>query len=145
MVDFAARRQSLVESLARSGYIRDPNVRRAFLDVPREEFVYSLDVKRDEHYLEQVEYCVPPRQPRPVVEEVERVALEAYRALGCRDVGRVDLRLDAGGSPRFLELNPLPGLKPGWSDLAILSDKAGLPYDELIAEIVRGACLRYGL
>jgi D-alanine-D-alanine ligase len=112
--------------------------------VAREAFVYSLDVKRDEHYTEQIEYCLPPRQPAALTRRVEEVALAAYRALDVRDVGRVDLRLGADGEPKFLEVNPLPGLKPGWSDLSILSEKAGMSYDELIAAIVREACTRYG-
>ena len=73
------------------------------------------------------------------------ISLAAYRALGCRDVGRVDVRLSREGEPKFLEVNPLPGLKPGWSDLAILSEKAGLPYPELILAIVAGARERLGL
>ena len=40
------------------------------------------------------------------------MALAAWRALGCRDGGRVDLRRDAGGRPQFLEVNPLAGLHP---------------------------------
>ncbi len=72
-------------------------------------------------------------------------ALAAYRALGCRDVARVDLRSDADGGPMFLEVNPIPGLKPGFSDLAILTELAGRSYDWLIGAIVDGACARHGL
>ena len=46
MADFDARRRSLVVSLERGGYIRDPTVRRAFLVVPREEFV-PVDLRGD--------------------------------------------------------------------------------------------------
>ncbi|HUR28513.1 MAG TPA: D-alanine--D-alanine ligase [Planctomycetota bacterium] len=109
------------------------------------DFVYSLDVKRDENFHERIEYVVPPRQPPALVARMEEIALGAYRALGCRDVGRVDLRVGKDGEPKFLEVNPLPGLKPGWSDLAILADKAGLGYDALIVAIVDGAILRLGL
>jgi len=111
----------------------------------RADFVYSLDVKRDEHFHERIEYVVPPRQPASLVARMEEIALGAYRALGCRDVGRVDLRVGRDGEPKFLEVNPLPGLKPGWSDLAILADKAGLGYDALIVAIVDGATARLGL
>jgi D-alanine-D-alanine ligase len=113
--------------------------------VAREQFVYSLDVKRDENYHEQIEYCLPPRQAPELTRCVEEIALEACRALDVRDVARVDLRVGADGEPKFLEVNPLPGLKPGWSDLAILSEKAGLAYDGLIAAIVDEARKRYGL
>ncbi|MEZ5891875.1 MAG: hypothetical protein R3C58_01815 [Parvularculaceae bacterium] len=72
-------------------------------------------------------------------------ALAAYRALGCRDVGRVDMRSDANGEPQFLEVNPIPGLKPGFSDIAMLTDMSGRDYDWLIGEIMRSACARQGL
>lgn len=112
---------------------------------PRDRFVYSLEVKRDVHFAARMEYVVPPRQPQALIDRMEQVALTAYRALGCRDVGRVDLRVGSDGEPRFLELNPLPGLKPGWSDLAVLAEKAGTRYEDLILAIVNEARARYGL
>ncbi len=57
------------------------------------------------------------------------VALTAYRTLGCRDIGRVDLRSDRRGEPQFLEVNPIPGLTPGFSDLPVLADMSGKSYD----------------
>lgn len=111
----------------------------------RSDFVYSLDLKRDVNFHERVEYCVPPRQPRELVERMQQIALAAYRALGCRDVGRVDLRVGRDGEPKFMEVNPLPGLKPGWSDLAVLAGKAGMPYERMILAIVEAAVERQGL
>ena len=73
------------------------------------------------------------------VAAAERVALAAWRILGCRDAGRVDLRCDAFGSPSFMEVNPLAGLHPEHSDLPILATKAGLSYVELIHRIVASA------
>jgi D-alanine-D-alanine ligase len=73
---------------------------------------------------------------------VEPVALAAWRALGGRDAGRIDLRLDAAGRPQVLELNPLPGLHPTHSDLPILWSALGRPYAELIAAIVDSAAAR---
>lgn len=73
------------------------------------------------------------------------VALGAYRALSCRDAGRVDLRCDENGEPCFLEVNPLPGLNPAYSDLPILSGMAGITYDQLLGSIVDAASRRWGL
>jgi D-alanine-D-alanine ligase len=73
---------------------------------------------------------------------VEPVALAAWRALGGRDAGRIDLRLDAQGRPLVLELNPLPGLHPTHSDLPILWSALGRPYVELIGAIVDSAAAR---
>lgn len=74
--------------------------------------------------------------------EAGRVALGAYHALQCLDAARIDLRSDASGQPQFLEVNTLAGLHPTHSDLPILSGKAGLSYDDLIAGIVSAALSR---
>jgi D-alanine-D-alanine ligase len=68
-----------------------------------------------------------------------QLALEAWKALGCRDGGRVDFRCDASGDPPFLEANPLAGLNPGESDLIILSRLVGITYLTLIERIVASA------
>jgi D-alanine-D-alanine ligase len=91
---------------------------------------------------ELVEYRLVRSADDPVVAEAERVALASWRALGCRDGGRVDLRCDRNGHPSFLEVNPLAGLHPLHSDLPILSTLAGMTYPELIDGIVRSAAVR---
>ncbi|MBN1825993.1 MAG: D-alanine--D-alanine ligase [Candidatus Eisenbacteria bacterium] len=70
------------------------------------------------------------------------VALDAWRALGCRDAGRVDIRLDESGGPQFLEINPLAGLDPVSGDLPILCRSAGVPYETLIKRIIESASRR---
>jgi D-alanine-D-alanine ligase len=106
----------------------------------QEEFIYSLEVKRN--WREEVEYHVPPRLPPATLAAIERVALGAYRALGCRDVARVDVRLDETGAPRFIEVNPLPGINPVTGDLCILAARSGIPYERLIARVVEEALTR---
>jgi D-alanine-D-alanine ligase len=69
--------------------------------------------------------------------EVEEVALATWRVLGCRDAGRVDVRLDDHGRAQMLEVNPLAGLTPGHSDLPIMAALKGMEYRALIAEILR--------
>ncbi len=107
-----------------------------------EEFVYSLEVKRN--WREEVLYHVPPRRPARLVRAVEDLALASCRALGCRDLCRIDVRLSADGAPRFLEANPLPGLAPGSGDFVILAERCGLPYEELIDRVVQSALARAG-
>lgn len=74
------------------------------------------------------------------------VALAAYRALGIRDAGRLDLRA-AGMNPRsevhFIEANPLAGLHPGHSDLPILCGLAKTSYTSLLAMIMESALRRH--
>lgn len=73
---------------------------------------------------------------------VEQVALATWRCLGCRDAGRVDVRLDDAGQPQMLEVNPLAGLTPGYSDLPIMAELSGMPFRTLIAEVLRAASAR---
>lgn len=104
--------------------------------------VYSYRNKQE--YVGKVNYEYLDRSREPLVADVEAVAIAAYRALGCRDAGRVDVRLDAQGSPCFIEVNPLAGLNPVVSDLAILVRQSGLGYPALVQSIVREALARLG-
>jgi D-alanine-D-alanine ligase len=87
----------------------------------------------------------PARVAPELYREIERTALDAYHALGCRDWCRVDVRVDRFGVPNILELNPLPGIIP---DPAMNScfpkaaRAAGFSYDELIQDVVRLAWRR---
>ncbi len=78
----------------------------------------------------------------PLVAEAEKIALDAWIALDCRDGGRVDIRCDAHGKPMFLEVNPLAGLHPTHSDLPMIATAIGMPYAELIRAIVDSAATR---
>ena len=104
-----------------------------------ERFIYSLEVKRD--YRQRVHYECPAKLPPERLQAVENAALAVYRALGCRDVARIDFRLK-DGTPYFLEVNPLPGLNPESSDLVILARLAGWSYEQLIESILQAAVER---
>jgi len=107
------------------------------------QFVYSVEIKRN--YLAEVDYHVPPRLPSPSIVAIERAAVTAYRILGCRDIARIDLRLDSAGHPCLLEVNALPGLDPVRSDLPILCSRLGITYESLIGRIVWHAAKRTGI
>jgi len=109
--------------------------------------VYGYEAKwlwdTAEHQLEI--YECPARVPDSVARDVERVALAAYHALGCRDWCRIDVRLDAQGVPNVVELNPLPGILPDPrlnSCFPKAARAAGYSYDGLIQEVVRIAWRR---
>lgn len=70
------------------------------------------------------------------------LALKVWNALSCRDGGRVDIKYDRFGKPSFIEVNPLAGLNPEYSDLPILCGLAGVSYNKLIEEIIDSAILR---
>ncbi|MBF0592670.1 MAG: D-alanine--D-alanine ligase [Nitrospirae bacterium] len=101
-------------------------------------YVYSYENKE---FCEQlVDYALV--EDTIIRQEASDLAIAAYRAIGCRDAGRVDVRADAAGRLFFLEINPLPGLHPTHSDLPILCAKAGMSYGQLIGEIIRSASVR---
>ena len=81
----------------------------------------------------------PPVYPRGIgaraTKRTQQVALAAYRALGLRDYGRVDLRLAPDGTPYVIEVNPNPWLHPE-CELTMAWTKTGRGYDELVGRIV---------
>jgi D-alanine-D-alanine ligase len=74
--------------------------------------------------------------------DVESLAVRAWRALGCRDGGRIDVRLDDKGQVHFIEVNPLAGIHPQHSDLPIMAGMVGMEYDTLIETIMNSAVQR---
>jgi D-alanine-D-alanine ligase len=90
-----------------------------------------------------VENKVPCDVSRDLYSELERVARASFAALGCRDIARVDLRLDATGNVHFIECNPLPGMAPNFSDLCVMAKVEDLSYNALVAEIMAPAVRRY--
>ena len=110
------------------------------LNAGAEPDVYSYVNK--ERCEELVEYRLVSADRDEEVRRAEAIALAAWRALGCRDAGRVDLRSDEHREPQFLEVNPLAGLHPAHSDLPMLCTALGIPYVTLIERIVNSAMKR---
>jgi len=107
--------------------------------------VYTGRVKSDpgdEYFLT----CPAPLPPK-LSARLQALSAAVFRVTGCLDVARVDFRLDADADdePSVLEVNALPGLAPGYSDLVLAADAAGLSYVELINAILDAARRRYGL
>jgi D-alanine-D-alanine ligase len=112
--------------------------------------IYSFDAKfvwdRPEHPLD-IFQC-PARITKKLQASIERVTLDAFRVLGCRDWARIDVRLDADGNPNVLEVNPLPGILPDPADNSCLpkaARAAGIGYDELIQSCLKYAAARQGV
>lgn len=103
---------------------------------PAADYSYEVKERCEEH----VEYL--PMPPDALREETEALALAAYRALECRDAGRVDIRFDRHGRPSFMEVNPLPGLHPHHSDLPMIGTQEGMSYPQLIGAIIASAAAR---
>jgi D-alanine-D-alanine ligase len=118
-----------------------PPMEIVFLDKADVNPVYSFEHKLD--WTNRIKYETPAKIDFAQLRDMEKAARGAFSALGCRDVARIDFRMDALGRIYFLECNPLPGLTPGWSDLCLIAKAAGMDYRTLIGEILTGAIRRY--
>jgi len=92
-------------------------------------------------------YLCPAPLAKEAVEELNWLAAATFRVTGCLDVARVDFRLDANDNnkPYILEINPLPGLNPEYSDLPAEAQAAGWGYEELVNRILDEAIERQGV
>lgn len=102
--------------------------------------VYSYRNKEQSESL--VDYRLVQAANDRQVSEAERIALAAWRTVGGRDAGRLDLRCDATGQPQLIEINPLAGLHPTHSDLPMLCTALGWSFAELIGRIIKSARCR---
>ena len=116
-----------------------PPLEVKFTDPNDKHPVYAFDSK---FYSRGVELQVPAQVDPALGKELQRVARAAFIALGCRDVGRIDVRLDQEGRVHFIECNPLPGLAPGFSDLCLIANACSMEYRSLIGEILASALRR---
>lgn len=98
----------------------------------------KVELADDYHY-----FCPAPLEPAQEA-DLKKLAAAVFRVTGCRDVARVDFRLDANRNhqPYILEVNPLPGLNPGYSDLCLQAQAGGWPYERLINTIAELAAIR---
>ncbi|RLD97426.1 MAG: D-alanine--D-alanine ligase, partial [Aquificota bacterium] len=83
-------------------------------------------------------YEVPAKLPRDIALMVQDMALLAHRALGCKDVSRVDFRLSEDGTPYVLEVNTIPGMTET-SLLPKAAAAAGISFEELVLRILESA------
>lgn len=110
---------------------------------PDRPHIVSYAAKWDERHEEYAGTRPVPMRPEPALAaRVEDVARRAFAALGVRDFGRVDLRIDAGGQPWVIDVNPNCDLSPD-AGVARAAARAGLAYDALIGRICEIAWSRY--
>lgn len=101
----------------------------------------KVELAEDFHYM-----CPAPTTPE-LEHELQVYAATVFRVIGCKDVARVDFRLDErqNNKPYILEVNPLPGLHPGYSDLCLEATAAGWSHARLVNTIVEMACKRHNI
>jgi D-alanine-D-alanine ligase len=103
---------------------------------PKRQF-YDYKAKYEEggavHHL-------PPRISSERTDECIGLALEAYSIVECSGLARIDLIVPEKGSPVVLEVNTIPGM----TELSLapeIAAHAGIPFDELVAEVMNSATL----
>ncbi|KAJ5215162.1 uncharacterized protein N7469_011653 [Penicillium citrinum] len=124
----AARKRKCQSDLAE---ISDDIFARGFLDVENKNTENDKDVMK---FLMSAE--------SPEAQASEQLALQVWRVMELRDAGRVDIRWGADGKPYVLEVNPLPGLAPGYSFLTETARLQGISHEKLIGEIISSAIER---
>lgn len=96
---------------------------------------------------DQLNYLCPAPLDDEMIDELNWITAAVFRISGALDVSRVDFRLDANENwkPYILEINPLPGLSPGISDLVIEAGAEGVGHTHLVNMILDTALERYGM
>src|SRR5258708_29935796 len=81
-------------------------------------------------------YFCPAELEPELTKKLQYLGLRAHILLNALDISRTDIRLDAEGNPRLMEINTLPGLTPDYSDLCLQSKAEGIAYNDLILDIL---------
>lgn len=105
--------------------------------------IYGFEQKLSDNT--DVRFQCPAELDPVLMKTISQSAKAAFRALGCRDVARIDFRMDHQGNVHFIECNPLPGLSPNFSDLCVIGLAADLSYEALVKEIMAPAVRRWKL
>ena len=105
--------------------------------------VYNYTVKQE--YQSYVTYQCPAEIPQKMEQELIRLSKKIFQALNCRDFARIDFRADDSGKLYFIEINPLPGLAPHYSDYPMLAEFCGVSHENLVCEVLKAGASRAGL
>lgn len=97
-------------------------------------FLYSQENKR--LWEERIKYEPASAINKSIRKRIEKYAIESFKTLELRDIARIDFRLDREGNPKIIDVNPLPGLSPYYSDLPIICKLKGKNYGYLIRTIL---------
>ncbi|HMN25391.1 MAG: ATP-grasp domain-containing protein [Ignavibacteriaceae bacterium] len=108
------------------------------------EAKWILDTKENEFDV----FDCPANITKELEEKINKVCLDTYRVLKCRDWSRIDLRLDKNGEPNIIEINPLPGIIPDPNENSSFpkaARAAGIDYNDMINIVLASAVKRYNL
>lgn len=130
--------QTIVERYIRGreltvGIIRDEAL--PIVEVRFKKDFFDFSSKYEDN---QAEFIVPAELPPEIYKKIQELAYNVFKVLGCRGLGRVDLRLAEDFKPYILELNSIPGLT-SHSLLPLAAREAGLDFSQLCEEILKDA------
>ncbi len=121
-----------------------PPMEIIYHDSPIKGFnVYNYTVKQA--YTKYVSYRCPAEITLGLEKELVSLSKKIFLALNCRDFARVDFRTDEAGKVYFIEINPLPGLAPHYSDYPMLAEFCGVQHEDLVYSVLRAGAARAGL
>jgi D-alanine-D-alanine ligase len=100
------------------------------IETPREFYDYEA-----KYIANDTRYLIPCGVPEKKEKELQALCLKAFRALGCRGWGRVDLMLDKRGRPFLLEVNTSPGMTDH-SLVPMAARAVGMSYEELCMKVL---------
>ncbi|MEQ1882337.1 MAG: D-alanine--D-alanine ligase, partial [Burkholderiales bacterium] len=90
------------------------------------------------YFSDETRYHCPSGLPDAQENSIRELALRAFRILGCRSWGRIDVMIDARGKPFLLEANTVPGMT-GHSLVPMAAKAAGIGFDDLVLRILETA------
>ena len=103
------------------------------IETPREFYDYEA-----KYIANDTRYLIPCGLPQKKEKEIQALCLKAFRALGCRGWGRVDLMLDKRGKPFLLEVNTSPGMTVH-SLVPMAARAVGISYEDLCVQVLEMA------
>jgi D-alanine-D-alanine ligase len=96
---------------------------------------------QNKYFTDDTKYLVPSGLPQGEEEAIQEIVLKAYRVLGCRGWGRLDVMIDAATrKPYLLEINTSPGMT-GHSLVPMSARAAGISYEDLCVQLLASAAL----
>jgi D-alanine-D-alanine ligase len=90
-------------------------------------------------------YMCPAKIEPELARKLQHLVVKSHMAIKAIDVSRTDIRLNAEGEPMLIEINTLPGLTPGYSDLCLEAASEGISYKDLILDILYLGASRWGM
>jgi D-alanine-D-alanine ligase len=93
---------------------------------------------------DKLEYVCPAPVNESLRKKLSELALKTYKAIECRDFGRVDFRVDEKGNPYVLEINPLPSLSTE-DVFMVISKVLGISYEDMLGRILSASLKRNNL